>query len=178
MYPRWLPILHNHKEHNLIVGSLLFPHKKIHKLTWNSPNGRTENQIGTLINRNWRNSLKDVRVYRRADVGIDHNLAITTIHVIYDTSKLLESDVLTCFHAKIGGKFHALAELDANTDVDEEWNVIVDTVNRASVEHLGFRMKMKADWISTETKELIERKVVKPAMDSDSRELNRHTRIA
>ena len=50
---------------NLVVGSSLLPHRKIHKLTWNSPDGKTVNQIDhTLVNRRWRNSLRDVRVYR------------------------------------------------------------------------------------------------------------------
>ena len=67
---------------NLIVGSSMFAHKRIHKLTWNSPDGKTMKQIDhTLVNKRWRNSLKDVRVFRGADVGSDHNLAVTTIRL-------------------------------------------------------------------------------------------------
>ena len=72
----------------------------------------TCNQIyHTLVNRKWWDSLKDVRVYRGADVGSDHNLAISTIKLSlaalrrqkkqakYDSAKLLERDILDCFDA-------------------------------------------------------------------------------
>ena len=131
--------------HNL-VGSPLFPHKRIHKLTWNSPNGKTSNQIDhTLVNRKWRNSLKDVRVHRGADVGSDHNLAIPTIKLSlaalrrqkkqakYDSAKLLEGDIVDCFDATIGGRFHSLAELDEEiADINEEWSNFTSAVNDAA----------------------------------------------
>lgn len=31
--------------HNFVIGSSLFPHKIIHKITWTSPDMRTEHQI-------------------------------------------------------------------------------------------------------------------------------------
>ncbi|XP_063420320.1 craniofacial development protein 2-like [Mytilus trossulus] len=46
---------------DLVIGCSLFPHKDIHKLTWNSPNGRDQNQIDHIIvNGRWRKSLMDV----------------------------------------------------------------------------------------------------------------------
>ena len=47
----------------------------IHKLTWRSPDGRTEIQTDPiLVNGQWRRSLQDVKARRLADVGNDHNL--------------------------------------------------------------------------------------------------------
>ena len=71
----WKPILGKHAERplnengarlltfclaqDLLVASSLFAHRKIHKLTWNSPDGITVNQIDyTLINRSGETSGK------------------------------------------------------------------------------------------------------------------------
>ena len=58
----------------LAVGGSLFPHKRIHKATWISPNyiAGTANQIDHIcINKQFRTSLLDVKVHRGADVGSD-----------------------------------------------------------------------------------------------------------
>ena len=62
---------------NLVIGGTIFPHKNIHKLTWQSPDGRTINQI--IINGKWRRSLQDVRAYWGADAYSDHHLTAATI---------------------------------------------------------------------------------------------------
>jgi hypothetical protein len=67
---------------DLIIGGTLFIHCDIHKLTWNSRNGRERNQIDHLmINVVWRRSLLDVKVKRSADVVSDHHLVTTYIKI-------------------------------------------------------------------------------------------------
>jgi hypothetical protein len=43
---------------NLAVKSMMYPHRDIHKYTWYSPDGKTDNQIDLiLIGRRWRSSI-------------------------------------------------------------------------------------------------------------------------
>ena len=49
---------------NLVVKSTMFPHRNIHKYTWNSPYGKTHNRIDhVLIDRRWQSSVLDVRSF-------------------------------------------------------------------------------------------------------------------
>ena len=134
------------------------------------------------------NSLKDVSIYRGADVGSDHNLAISTIQLSlaalkrqkkqakYDSAKLLEKDILECFDATIGGMFQALSELvEEATDIDEEWSNFTSAVNDAAKEHLGQLKRKQADWISPQSRVLIKkRKEIRASLDAKYRKKSEH----
>jgi hypothetical protein len=46
---------------NLVIKSTMFPHHKIHKYTWTSPEGNTRNQGDhVLIYRRWHSDILDV----------------------------------------------------------------------------------------------------------------------
>ena len=65
---------------NMAIVSTMYPHKDIHKVTWNSPDGVTQNQIDHIIvNSKFRRSVMDVRAYRAADVESDHNLVVAKV---------------------------------------------------------------------------------------------------
>ena len=56
------------------IGNTFFQHKRIHKWTWCSPDGKTSNEIDYIcISKRWRRSLYDVRSFRGADIGSDHS---------------------------------------------------------------------------------------------------------
>jgi hypothetical protein len=60
---------------NMVVSSTCFPHKEIHKQTWRSPDGKTNNQIEhILIDKMNASSMLDVKSCRGASSGSDHYL--------------------------------------------------------------------------------------------------------
>ena len=67
---------------SLSIGGTLFPPKRVHKATWRSPDGETENQIDhILISQRWRTSLQDVRVKGGATIGSDHHLVVASLKI-------------------------------------------------------------------------------------------------
>jgi endonuclease/exonuclease/phosphatase family metal-dependent hydrolase len=69
-------------ENNLIIGGSFFQHKEIHKITWESPDKKTMNQIDhIMIKKKWRRALEDVRVMRGADIVSDHFLVRATLKI-------------------------------------------------------------------------------------------------
>ncbi|XP_068242180.1 craniofacial development protein 2-like [Palaemon carinicauda] len=89
---------------NLVIGGTLFQDNDIHKYTWTSPCGNYKNQIDHIaINKERRRTLINVKSYRGADIGSDHQLLIATLKLKlkapnrntdripwFDTTKLLE----------------------------------------------------------------------------------------
>ena len=64
----------------LVLGGSVFPHRRIHKATWLSPDQLTANQIDHLcISKKFRRSLQDVRVKRGANAASDHHLVIANL---------------------------------------------------------------------------------------------------
>jgi hypothetical protein len=73
---------------NLVVKSTMFPHCKIHKHTWTSPEGNTHNQIDhILIDRRRHSSTLDVRSFRGADCDTDQYLVVAKVRERLAVSK-------------------------------------------------------------------------------------------
>jgi hypothetical protein len=61
---------------NIIVKSMMFPRRNIHKFTWTSDE-KTHNQIDhILIDRRWHSSILDIQSFRAADCDTDHYLVV------------------------------------------------------------------------------------------------------
>jgi hypothetical protein len=67
-------------QNGLVIGGTMFVHKRIHKITWESPDGVTKNQIDHIsISNKWKKSLLNIRSYCGADIDSDHHLVMAEV---------------------------------------------------------------------------------------------------
>ena len=152
----------------LKIGGTLFPHRRVHKVTWNSPDSRTQNQIDHIcISAKWSNILQDVRVRRGADIASDHHLLVGDIclrmkcvprpnrpaRTRYRINRLKNPQHRTAF---VNDLRQRLAETTVDNDIQHCWNTFKDAVNKSCDTQLGKVTRTKdEDFISSDTWKLI-----------------------
>ena len=67
-------------KHKLVICNTWFEQRENAKHTWSAPDGRTKNQIDyIMINKRYRNSIKNAKARPGADCGSDHNPIVIDI---------------------------------------------------------------------------------------------------
>ena len=152
---------------NMIIGGSVFPHRRIHKATWVSPDHRTENQIDHIcIGRKFRRSMQDVRVQRGADAAPDHHLVLARMKMKlkkrevkrstrtqYNVDFLQDRVTTETFRLTVKNKYEALQDIldEGNMDIDTQWQQIKEMWTSTCSEVLGKKKYQQKDWISAET---------------------------
>ena len=163
---------------NMVIGGSLFPHRPVHKVTWVSRDGRTENQIDHIcISHKWRRSLLDVRNKRSADIASDHHLVIAEVRLRvarvqrreekvgcrYDVRRLQNPEVKRAFVEQLQAR---ATDMPSGGSVEEQWTVIKDAFITTSDETLGKARSERREWISDGTWRMIdERREAKASIE-------------
>ncbi|XP_042911774.1 craniofacial development protein 2-like [Parasteatoda tepidariorum] len=88
-------------DHNMIIPSTMFQHKRIHKMTWRSPDGITYNQIDHfLIDSRHKSDIEDVRTYRGANLDSDRFLIIAKLRARISNIRKIRGKCLEKFDRK------------------------------------------------------------------------------
>ena len=67
-------------EHNLLISNTLFPHKRIHKYTWECRGKGLRSLIDYfLVGKEARKQVVDTKVVQGAEIGSDHYLVLLKI---------------------------------------------------------------------------------------------------
>ncbi|KAL1396139.1 hypothetical protein pipiens_010724 [Culex pipiens pipiens] len=140
----------------------LFTEFCVHKVTWVSRDGRTENQIDHIcISRKWRRSLLDVRNMRSADIASDHHLVVGEIRLRvarvvrqeekvgcrFNVQRLSNPEVARAFV----GELQARALEIPDSTVEEEWQFIKDAFAVTGENTLELLRTQRKEWISDAT---------------------------
>ena len=148
----------------MVIGGSIFPHKRIHKATWRSPDHVTENQIDHIcISRQFRRSCQDVRVKRGADAASDHHLLLmtaklrlkrhstaTSTRTRYDLGLLRNQEVEKGFQISLKNRYQIFQE-QAERDLETQWQQSKKSWLDTCEEILGKRKTNHKDWVSVET---------------------------
>ncbi|VDP54556.1 unnamed protein product [Schistosoma margrebowiei] len=125
----------------LVIGGTIFPHKRIHKVTWTSLDNTTQNQIDHIcINKTFRRTMEDVRTKRGADIASDHQLLVAkmklklkkrwktgrTISQKFNTAFPQDTNKLNKSKLAFNNKFQAFHDLlnGEGTTVESNWKGI------------------------------------------------------
>ncbi|XP_075167965.1 uncharacterized protein LOC142240141 [Haematobia irritans] len=143
--------------HILFIGGTKCIHKKIHKYTWESPDGRMRNQIDhILISKLFLGCLLDVRTMRGADIDSDHNLILGTFKLRpaavkprkkppkYNLFKLQDTNVVSRYEESVRQNFIA-----KNGDIS--WPDIHLACHQSTADVLGIQRRSHKPWITDET---------------------------
>ena len=141
----------------MFIGGTKFPHKDIHKYTWERADDyNCRNQIDhILISKLFLGCLLDVKTRRGADIHSDHQLLVGTFklrpaahnnhnkHKRYNVSRLLNPQTQAAYESALSSNFQR--------GVCYEWNYLANACKNTAESVLGISKREHKAWISEQT---------------------------
>ena len=156
------------ERHHMKIMNTFFKNAPSRRWTWISPNGATKNEIDYILT-DKPHTFTDVTVINSFNTGSDHRLvrASMTINTRLERAKMIKRQrkpnavVLSAkaieFQLKLTNKFEVLEQ--EGTDVlDRQCDDITTTIMETAVEIAGTDKQPRPDKLSTETKQLREKR--------------------
>uniref|UniRef100_A0A183KDL7 Endo/exonuclease/phosphatase domain-containing protein n=1 Tax=Schistosoma curassoni TaxID=6186 RepID=A0A183KDL7_9TREM len=170
----------------LVIGGTIFPHKRIHEITWTSPDHSTQNQIDHIcINEKFKRTIEDVRTQRGADIASDHHLLVTKVKLKckkhwttewaisqkFNTASLRDTDKVNKFKIVLSNKFQAFHNLlnGERTTIESNWKGIKEAITSTCHEVLDHKKHHHKEWITVNTLDKIQERRNKKAAINTSR---------
>lgn len=152
----------------MIITTTCFPHKVIHKQTWQSPYGHTWNQLDhLLIDKRCASNILDFRSFRGASCGSDHFL-IRARYICHINSVTVERqksqkinisspknpDKTKEFQTNIKVELNTLQqEVSPNQGINDKWTKFSKIIKDVAQNTLGEQLKTNnRDWFDEECK--------------------------
>jgi hypothetical protein len=132
----------------MVIGTTLFQHKDIHKVTWRTPDAHHFSQIDhLLIDSRHVSHLMDVRSHRCTNVDPDHFLIVSCIRARisngkkspgkktekYDYEKVIMVEKQDEYKINLTQQFQELAII-TDESLDSRWNKITGIIHKTAEE--------------------------------------------
>jgi hypothetical protein len=152
---------------DMVIGTTLYQHKDIHKMTWRAPDGATYNQIDhMLIDVRHKSDLIGIRSYRGANIDSDHYLLMACIRARIMTNPRMERhNVAQLKHRKVAEQYsqkvaESLEQISLSEyNVNDRWEKCKVAVNNVVDEVLSMQVIQKrGTWFDAQCEEVMKEK--------------------